>query len=76
MKKVVGFAHTRHGKDRGPCPHPHKKLFEKSFFGIFKNFPQGKFCEVDYIANRALLPCEALFFVAFGNRPHRTAESI
>ena len=47
---------------RGRCPHPHKKLFEKSFLWIFKNFPEGKFYEVDDLSNRALLPCEALFF--------------
>ena len=39
-EKVVGFAHTRKGEEgRGLCPHPLKKLFEKSFLRIFKNFP-------------------------------------
>ena len=43
-EKVVGFAHTHKGEEgRGLCPHPLKKLFEKSFLRIFTNFPQDLF---------------------------------
>ena len=63
--KTVGFAHTHT-----------RNFLKKVSYGSSKTFLRRKFYEVGHSSNRALLPCEALFFVSFSNRPHRTADSI